>query len=147
MHLSIVLQLMCVDSEGMLQNSMFFQWILHDRPFDMCYIAAAVPKPDALIHSSKSYVASGDVSTIEVWNVSYTGVLHHMSWDNRPHRIALLGTVNFTSVKGYDGWQLRAPTPRFDCPNGRYTVEVTCSSCRIDFQQVFSMPALGKCLS
>ncbi|KAI0059989.1 hypothetical protein BV25DRAFT_1013086 [Artomyces pyxidatus] len=125
------------------QDSMYYQWRLRDFKFDLCYISAAVPDRERLHAGNKSYLASGDLGNIEVWNVSHPERLREMSWSQRPPRIALLGTLNFSRVDQMDGWQLKSPTPRFNCPDGRYTVEITCSGCRIQLEQVFSMPALG----
>lgn len=124
---------------------MFFQWDIGSRPFDLCYIAAVVPRPEKL--AQKSYTLSGDVSAIEIWNVTNPNPntrLRAISWNTRPERLSLLGTVNFTYDKPMDGWQLKSPTPRFDCPDGMYTIEVACKDCRLEFTQVFSMPALGR---
>lgn len=75
-----------------------------------------------------------------------------MSWNTRPARISLLGTVSFTSrdtqnILGYlDAQEIKAPTPRFDClGDTEITVEVACAACQLEFDQVFSMPPLGVC--
>ncbi|KAI0060006.1 hypothetical protein BV25DRAFT_1808067 [Artomyces pyxidatus] len=126
------------------QDSMFYQWYLNGFTFDRCIISAAVPDAEHLNTGNKSYAASGDLGSIEVWNVSYPDSrMRQLSWVQKPSRIALLGTLNFTHRDQLDMWQLQPPTPRFDCPDGRYTVEIACNACRIELEQVFSMPAMG----
>jgi hypothetical protein len=102
---------------------------------------------------NKSYSSDGDLTAIEIWNLTAPAdpdTLKTMSWNTRPKRVSLLGTVNFTSIETQrrdlelDGQELRAPTPRFHClGNMQITVEVVCTTCRLEFDQVFSNPPLG----
>ncbi|KAH7915144.1 hypothetical protein BJ138DRAFT_1142429 [Hygrophoropsis aurantiaca] len=130
-------------------DSMFFRWHTTNPENSRCYVTAAVPSPEHLLNSTKSYVAEGDVSAIEIWNVSYSAIPTEMSWNTRPPRQALLGTVNFTAPIDYydpdrDGIELRPPTPLFECGGEqRMAIEVACSDCKLNFEQIFSMPALA----
>lgn len=134
---------------------MFYRWNMKNAPHSQCYIWAVVPGQDTLKKGGKSYFSEGDLSAIEIWNVtSSPGPLSAVSWNTRPTRVSLLGTVNFTNHvdvlagdNAVDGKQLRAPTPRFDCSgNSKITVEIACESCRLEYDQVFSDPALGASL-
>jgi hypothetical protein len=124
---------------------MFYQFRLPRNPLTQCFIAAVVPQREEMEAGNKSFSAVGDIGAIEVWNVTYPGRLTSLSWNTRPQRLGLMGTVNFTSNKREDGWQLLEPTPRFACGEGRYTIEVACSACRIEFLQEWSDPPLGEC--
>ncbi|KAJ7734438.1 hypothetical protein B0H16DRAFT_1207590, partial [Mycena metata] len=101
-----------------------------------------------LIAAHKSYSSEGDVTAIEIWNVTSPEeptALQSISWNTRPARVSLLGTVNFTSrsVEDLTGQELRAPTPRFGCLGYmEITVEVTSAACRLEFDQIFSSPPL-----
>jgi len=129
-------------------DSMFYHTTVRHGPYTSCYISAFVPSPPELAASTKSFVATGDISAIEVWNI--TGPPDHsLSWNTRPHRVFLLGTVNFTAPEpgpweGRDGKEIRPPTPLFDC-SGRTSVnvEVSCTSCTLQFEQLFSDPPLA----
>ena len=134
------------------QDSMFYRWKLNGRDLGKCYIWAVVPERSTLEKGGKSYYSEGDVTEIEIWNV--TTSVHKptsFSWNTRPLRQNLLGTVNFTTqpipnirTDGYDGKELKAPTPRLPCA-GETTImlEIACKSCKLEFDQVFSDPALG----
>ena len=133
---------------------MFYHWKLKDR-WPTCYISGWVSSHSRLIAGNKSYMAEGDVTAIEIWNVSTPAdrkSLKTMSWNTRPERLSIMGTVNFTShdiqeqTPELDGQELKWPTPLFDC-RGRVdlTVEITCGSCHLQFDQIFSDPALGLC--
>ena len=50
------------------QDVMFYQWRATHPELTMCYITALVPPPERM--GSKSYQASGDVSAIEIWNIT-----------------------------------------------------------------------------
>jgi len=133
-------------------DSMFYRWKLNGRASGKCYIWAVVPKRSTLEKGGKSYYSEGDLTEIEIWNV--TTPVHKpksLSWNTRPLRQNLLGTVNFTSqptptprLADYDGKELRAPTPRLPC-DGETTImlEIACKSCKLVYDQVFSDPALG----
>jgi len=132
---------------------MFYHWKTKS-PWQGCYISGWVSPSKLLIPSGKGYSAEGDVTAIEIWNASSpTGSksLKAMSWNTRPQRLSLMGTVNFTSrdtqkqVLELIGQELKSPTPRFGC-NGDIdlTIEITCKACHLEFDQVFSTPALGQ---
>jgi hypothetical protein len=103
--------------------------------------------------SNKSYIAEGDVTAIEIWNVTAPTdpqSLRTMSWNTRPNRISLMGTVNFTSreiqnkIQDLDGQELKMPTPLFDCSDEvNLTIEIACKSCRLQFDQIYTDPPLG----
>jgi hypothetical protein len=133
---------------------MFYHWKTKSA-WERCYIAGWVSPLNKLTAGGKSYSAEGDVMAIEIWNVSSPTdwrSLKSMSWNTRPQRLSLMGTVNFTSqldqkrYRKLSGQQLKPPTPLFSC-NGEVdlTVEVTCSACRLQFDQIFSDPPLGMC--
>lgn len=73
-----------------------------------------------------------------------------LSWNSRPQRIALMGTVAFLPEKEKieqleleDGWQSLMPT-RFSCgEKAIVSIEVTCEGCRLEFEQLFSDPPLA----
>lgn len=133
-------------------DSMIYHWRTNSS-WPKCYLTAWVSPAEELDAGHKSYKSGGDVTALEIWNLSSPAdrnSLKTMSWNTRPGRVSLLGTVNFTSRStqnrlGYlDAQELKAPTPRFDCPGDtEITVEVVCASCRLEFEQVFSMPPLG----
>ncbi|KAF7354387.1 hypothetical protein MVEN_01127500 [Mycena venus] len=133
-------------------DSMIYHWMTNS-PWQMCYISGFVSPSELLVAGNKSYRSEGDLSAIEIWNVTTpanTGTLTALSWNTRPARISLLGTVNFTSVEAQrrtlqlDGQELRPPTPRFHClGETEITVEVACKACHLEFEQVFSTPPLG----
>ncbi|KAJ6585350.1 hypothetical protein B0H19DRAFT_419233 [Mycena capillaripes] len=134
-------------------DSMIYHW-RSNSSWSKCYLTAWVSSPEELAASHKSsYTSEGDVTALEIWNLSTPTnpkSLKSMSWNTRPARISLLGTVNFTSREtqnrlGYlDAQEIKAPTPRFDClGDTEITVEVLCKACRLEFDQVFSMPPLG----
>jgi hypothetical protein len=123
---------------------MFYQFHLPSTPLTQCFIAAIVPPREEMEAGNKSFSALGDISAIEVWNVTHPGRLTSLSWNTRPQRLELMGTVNFTSDQRESGWQLLEPTPRFACGKGFYNIEVACSACRLEFLQIFSDPALGE---
>ncbi|KAJ7707390.1 hypothetical protein B0H17DRAFT_1000468 [Mycena rosella] len=133
-------------------DSMIYHWRTNSS-WPQCYLTGWVSPAEELVAGHKSYMSEGDVTAIEIWNVSAPAdrkALKTMSWNTRPARISLLGTVNFTSRAtqsrlGYlDAQELKAPTPRFDClGDTEITVEVACAACRLEFEQIFSMPPLG----
>lgn len=44
-----------------------------------------------------------------------------------------------------DGWQSQLPT-RFSCgERATVSIEVACDGCGLEFEQLFSIPPLGKC--
>ncbi|KAJ7741291.1 hypothetical protein B0H16DRAFT_1565250 [Mycena metata] len=133
-------------------DSMIYHWRTNSS-WPKCYLAGWVSASKDLIAGHKSYTSEGDMTAIEMWNLSTPAnpqVLKTMSWNTRPQRLSLLGTVNFTSREtqarlGYlDAQEIKAPTPRVDClGDTEITVEVVCKGCRLEFEQVFSMPPLG----
>jgi len=131
---------------------MIYHWRIGHRSWPKCYINAWVPSPDELVQGSKSYAAEGDVTAIEIWKLSNPDPesLRMMSWNARPKRLSLMGMVNFTSryisyrVHELDGQQLKWPTPLFSCGGMlNITIEIVCTSCQLQFEQIFSLPALG----
>ncbi|KAH7918914.1 hypothetical protein BV22DRAFT_890949 [Leucogyrophana mollusca] len=133
-------------------DSMFYRFgIMKNAPNSTCYVVAAVPNASKLLAGNKSYVSEGDVSAIEIWKVSYNASQTELSWNTRPRRESLLGTVSFTPLPEVydpederDGMELRPPTPLFECDgDSRIAIEVTCSDCRLNFEQVFSDPPLA----
>lgn len=142
------------DSHVMLSDSdsMFFQWHLGRSRFTSCYIDSIVPTVEDGLAANKSYTSSGSITEIQIWNVT-TPVegITSLSWNTRPQRIALMGTVAFLPEKEKieqlgleDGWQSQLAT-RFSCGKEAsvVTVEVACDSCRIEFEQLFSIPPLA----
>jgi hypothetical protein len=127
-------------------DSMIYYWKIKGTRLK-CYISAWVSLSDKLIAANKSYIAEGDVTAIEIWKVSTPtdpNSLKTMSWNTRPERLSLMGTVNFTSQVGDDGQELKWPTPLFDCSGTvNLTIEIVCMSCSLQFDQIFSSPALG----
>jgi len=134
-------------------DSMFYHWALTGNK-SSCYIWAVVPSRKTLADGGKGYTVEGDVTEIEVWNVTVTpGRLTPLSWNTRPERLNLLGTVNFTHAanpsatgdhEGWDAKELKPPTPRLPCfGETRITLEIACKSCKLEFDQIFSDPALG----
>ncbi|KAF7974607.1 hypothetical protein HWV62_11570, partial [Athelia sp. TMB] len=123
------------------QDSTFVHWSADNRAMTLCYIYAVVPSPAALQQSGQSVFSSGDVTRVEVWNVTgpASGPLSALSWSTRPRRVSQLGTANFTYQgnvgvhDAMDGHELKAP---FDC-SGRFnlTVELACAGCRLEFEQ------------
>jgi hypothetical protein len=128
-----------------LKDSMIYHWRANSS-WPMCYLTAWVSSPTDLLSGHKSYRAEGNVTGLEIWNVSAPtnrNALKSMSWNTRPARLSLLGTVDFTDQR-LDAQELKPPTPRFPClGDTEITVEVVCSACQIEFEQVFSMPPLG----
>lgn len=136
------------------QDSMIFQFRTSDPKFTSCYIDAFVPPPEEGLAANKTYTSSGSLTSIQVWNVTTPNPsrgIKSLSWNTRPKRIGLMGTVAFLPEKEKiekfeleDGWELGAPT-RFPCTNGTiYTIEVACKGCTLEFDQIFSDPPLGK---
>ncbi|KZP33079.1 hypothetical protein FIBSPDRAFT_773570 [Athelia psychrophila] len=131
-------------------DSMFYRWATVNRAMTMCYISAVVPNITTLEAGDKTLYSEGDVGSIEVWNVTDpSGPLDNIKWNSRPTRISRLGSVNFAHTNfgiedGVDGWELKPPTPAFDC-SGYFniTVELACNNCTVRFSQVESGPPLG----
>ncbi|KAG1876333.1 hypothetical protein F4604DRAFT_1760997, partial [Suillus subluteus] len=87
------------------------------------------------------------------WNVTTpTTSMKSLSWNSRPQRIALMGTVSFLPEKEkieqlqlQDRWQALMPT-RFSCGEKMtVSIEVACEGCELEFEQVLSFPPLGEC--
>lgn len=133
-------------------DSMFFQWHLGRSRFTSCYIDSIVPTVEDGLSANKSYIASGSLTKIQIWNVTTPAEdMMSLSWNTRPRRIALMGTVAFLPEKEKieqlgleDGWQSQLAT-RFSCGKKAsvITVEVACDGCRIEFEQLFSVPPLA----
>lgn len=160
---------------------MFYRWRGRPVPGSTCYIFAAVPPPSILLdpvsnpNNTKWFTLSGDASAVQIWNVTRPAspaAFNSMTWNTRPQRTELLGTVNWTvdwSVwrdieenaggvnlemgKHGEGWQLEDPTPRFPCETvgGEIMVEIACvgyddegTPCRLEFDQLFTDPMLGE---
>ncbi|KAG0705814.1 hypothetical protein DFH29DRAFT_1029081 [Suillus ampliporus] len=132
-------------------DSMFYQWHLGRSKFTSCYIDSVVPTPEDGLAANKTYISSGPLTEIQIWNVT-TPVegMTSLSWNTRPQQIALMGTVAFLPEKEKigqlhfeDGWQSQLPT-RFSCgKQATVSIEVACDSCRLEFEQIFSIPPLG----
>jgi hypothetical protein len=131
---------------------MFYQWHLRASKFTSCYIDSVVPTLRDALAANKSYISSGSLTRVQIWNT--TTPPEHMrilSWNTRPQRIELMGTVAFLPekekikrLKLEDGWQSQLPT-RFSCgENATVSIEVACDGCRIEFEQLFSSPPLGE---
>jgi hypothetical protein len=132
---------------------MFFQWKLRKSKFTSCYIDSVVPTPEDGRAANKTYTSSGSLTQIQIWNVTTPiETMRNLSWNSRPQRIALMGTVAFLPEKEKieqleleDGWQSLMPT-RFSCgEKATVSIEVTCEGCRLEFEQLFSTPPLGEC--
>ncbi|KAF7298790.1 hypothetical protein MIND_00826600 [Mycena indigotica] len=140
-------------------DSMIYRWKTKSN-WPTCYLTGWVSPRAELSAGNKSYSARGDMTAIQVWLVEATRSPNldlsksGVSWNTKPHRISLLGTLNFTSHadqegRSYlDGQELKPPTPRFPClGQTEITVELAfgddCVGCRLQFEQVFSMPPLG----
>lgn len=131
---------------------MIYHWRTISK-WPMCYITGWVSPSKDLIAGHKSYISEGNITSIEIWNLTAPEdrkKLKALSWNTRPVRVSLLGTVNFTGIDmqrgvwDLEGHELRAPTPRFEClGDTEITVEVACTACRLEFNQIFSNPALG----
>jgi len=134
-------------------DSMFYQWRLRSSTsFKWCYIDAVVPTLEAGIAANKTFKSSGSLTAIQVWNVTTPSErITSLSWNTRPERVSLLGTVAFLPDEERkqlfdleDGWQLKPPTPRFPCgEKGNLTIEVACEGCTLEFDQIFSDPPLA----
>lgn len=132
-------------------DSMFFQWHLGRSKFTSCYIDSIVPTIEDGLAANKTYTSSGSITEIQIWNVTAPERMTSLSWNTRPRRIALMGTVAFLPEKEKieqlgleDGWQSQLAT-RFSCGKEAsvITVEVACDNCRIEFEQLFSIPPLA----
>ncbi|EGN98465.1 hypothetical protein SERLA73DRAFT_169425 [Serpula lacrymans var. lacrymans S7.3] len=133
-------------------NSMFFQFRMPASKFTRCYIGSAVPTPEEGAAANKTYVSSGSLTEFKVWNVTTPSKpMKSLSWNTRPERVALMGTVAFLPEEEMidqldleDGWQLSDPTPRFACGQKEtYTIEVSCEGCSLEYEQILSLPALA----
>jgi hypothetical protein len=72
----------------------------------MCYLTGWVSAAEDLIAGHKSYISEGNVTSIEIWNLTSpenSKTLKTISWNTRQTRVTLLGTVNFTSVETQRG--------------------------------------------
>lgn len=132
-------------------DSMFFQWHLRKSKFTSCYIDSVVATPEDGLAANKTYTSSGSLTQIQIWNVTTpTESMKRLSWNSRPQRIALMGTVAFLpeiekteQLELQDGWQALMPT-RFSCGEKMtVSIEVACKGCRLEFEQLFSSPPLA----
>lgn len=131
---------------------MFYQFRIKENNFQWCYIDAVVPTAEAAAKGGKSFVGSGDLYNIQVWNVSAPQKLESMSWNTRPERVELMGIVAWLDERARmkvldweDGWQMKPQAPRFPCNGHKWmTFEVTCDNCTLEFDQIFSDPPMGK---
>jgi hypothetical protein len=130
-------------------DSMFYHWKTNTS-WPRCYISSWVSASKQLVAGNKSYIAEGDVTAIEIWNITPPTDPTMMSWNTRPKRLSLMGTVNFTSreiqnqTPDLDGQELRSPTPLLNCRDEvDLTVEIACKSCRLQFDQIYTDPPLG----
>lgn len=128
---------------------MFFHWKIKSA-WPRCYVSGWVSPFKQLVAGNKSYIAEGDITAIEVWNVTSPTDPQSLSWNTRPKRLSLMGTVNFTDRKVQSqivdlvGKELKMPTPLFDCSSKMdLFVEFACKSCRLQFDQLFTDPPLG----
>ncbi|KAJ6474218.1 hypothetical protein C8R45DRAFT_1103199 [Mycena sanguinolenta] len=124
------------------KDSMIYHWRIRSE-WQICYIAGWVSPSKDLVAGHKSYISEGDVTSIQIWNVfapEDRTALKALSWNARPVRESLLGTVNFTSIDTQgrlEGQQLRAPTPRFKCfGDTEITVEVVSSDPALGFELI-----------
>lgn len=160
---------------------MFYRWTAKPQPGYTCYIFAAVPPPSVLANPLKNangtkwFSLSGDASAVQIWNITRPAShaeFNSMTYNTRPQRTELLGTVNWTvdwtvwpgveenlsgekrdMGKHGEGWQLADTTPKFPCDllNEEVMVEIACvgtdgegTPCRLEFDQLFSDPMLGE---
>ncbi|OJA16843.1 hypothetical protein AZE42_03621 [Rhizopogon vesiculosus] len=132
-------------------DSMFFQWHLRRSKFTSCYIDSFVPTLEDGLAANKTYTSSGSLTQIQIWNVTTPEEpMRSLSWNSRPQRIALMGTVAFLpekekikQLKLEDGWESLMPT-RFSCgEKAIVSIEVACEGCRLEFEQLFSIPPLA----
>ncbi|TFY69837.1 hypothetical protein EVJ58_g200 [Rhodofomes roseus] len=133
-------------------DHMFYQFRIKPNKFKWCYIDAVVPTPERGAEAGKFYTGSGNLLNIQVWNVSYPQQrMDSLSWNTRPERLELLGIVAWMPEKERmekldweDGWQLKPQTPRFDCTEKKwFTFEMSCDNCTLEFEQIFSDPAMA----
>ena len=129
---------------------MLYSWYMEKPPNTRCYIDAVVPNAETLKAANKSYTGSGDLDNIQVWRVATPANSKALSWNSRPERLALLGTLSFIHQEKtgilQDGRELRSPTALVDCgglEEVQVTVEVVCESCNLELEQIFTNPGLG----
>ncbi|KAG1728484.1 uncharacterized protein EDB91DRAFT_1313711 [Suillus paluster] len=81
-------------------DSMFYQWQFGPSKFTSCYIDSVVPTLEDGLVANKTYTSSGTLTEIQIWNVT-TPVegTTSLSWNTRPQRIALMGTITFLPEK------------------------------------------------
>ena len=118
------------------------------------YIDSIVPTPEDGLVANKTYTLSGSLNEIQIWNITTRPAepTKNMSWKSHYERIMLMGTVAFLPEKEKieqlqleDGWQSLMPT-RFSCgENATVSIEVACTGCRLEFDQLFSNRPLGEC--
>ncbi|KAJ7625239.1 hypothetical protein DFH06DRAFT_1481296 [Mycena polygramma] len=118
--------------------------------FPKFIVRANAAQPDTAYESGSSVVLSPTDSMIYYWRSNSSWPKCYLTVGMSWKRLSLLGTVNFTTREtqnwlGYlDGQEIKEPTPRFDClGDTEITVELVCRSCRLEFDQVFSMPPLA----
>ena len=78
-----------------------------------CYIDSIVPTLEDGLVANKTYTSSGSLNEIQIWNVTTRPAepMKNMSWNLRPERIVLMGTIAFPPEKEKieqlqleDGW-------------------------------------------
>jgi hypothetical protein len=131
---------------------MFYHWNVNTT-WPRCYISGWISPFEKLVEGNKSYIAEGNVSAIEIWNVTSRTdpqLLKSMSWNSRPKGLSFVGTVNFTSheiqsrIDHLAGQELKMPTPLFDCSSEvNLTVKIACKSCRLQLDRIFTDSPLG----
>ena len=93
------------------------------------------------------------VHNIQVWNV--LGPQHKMenlSWNTHPEQVELLGMVvwlpkreRIEKLDWEDSWQLKPLMLCFECEGRKWlTFKVLCDNCTLEFEQIFSDPAMGE---
>ncbi|KAG1761150.1 hypothetical protein EDD22DRAFT_954298 [Suillus occidentalis] len=103
-------------------DSMFFQRHLGRSRFTSCYIDSIVPTVEDGLAANKPYTSSGSITEIQIWNVTTPAEgMRSPSWNMRPQRIALMGTMAFLPEKEKieqlgleDSWQSQLAT-QFSC--------------------------------
>jgi hypothetical protein len=131
---------------------MFYHWNVNTT-WPRCYISGWISPFEKLVEGNKSYIAEGNVSAIEIWNVTSRTdpqLLKSMSWNSRPKGLSFVGTVNFTSheiqnrIDHLAGQELKMLTPLFDCSSEvNLTVKIACKSCRLQLDRIFTDSPLG----
>ncbi|KAF7358196.1 hypothetical protein MVEN_00868100 [Mycena venus] len=78
-------------------DSMIYHWRLSST-WPMCYLTGWVSAAEDLIAGHKSYSSEGNVTAIEIWNLTSpedSRTLKSISWNTRPARVSLPGHGQF----------------------------------------------------